>query len=124
MTCIPRAKMPQIDLENLPELFAYLQQHRVPVNFAYTPTGVLYPKQCLKQTVPIHDMQVLEKPLLVSNDFAILDGNRRWATYRASGVSIVPCYVIGCAFHHALPILRKFPKTYAYGDGQFHPISY
>ena len=59
----------------------------------------------------------LAKPLLVSQDYFILDGNRRWRTHIESQSSQAPCFVLGLDLIDALKFLHAYPKVYRYADG-------
>lgn len=124
MRCIPRDDMPQIDMADMPALFNYLRDKGMPVVFAYVPTMLLVPRQCVADIKPIPDREVLLKPILAARDRVILDGNSRWVTHKADHSPLVPCFLVGTPFATALPTVLKFPKTYEYGDGHLHPITY
>lgn len=120
--CIDRAKMPQIDEADLPELLVFLGSRGVGLAAGIISPWTFTSHQAInRDKVEAMPLTLLHKPILTSGDWGILDGNHRWAKHRAVG-SDVPYLQVLTSFDDALTHLYSFPKTYEYGDDQFHPI--
>lgn len=122
--CIPRDAMPQVDNADLAELIVYLTDKcGVGVSLRSLPTGWLKIQQC--DTVfdpdrlrsPARVAMLLQKPLLVSLDLTVVDGNHRLLLHRFHGTPEVPCYQIGCSFEKSREYIAAFPRAYRFGDG-------
>ena len=118
--CIHRDYMPQIDIADLEILLDFAKQCGCSVTFEYGLAYLFKPIQCMPRFSAPVERATLRKPILVSADNYILDGHHRWATWRRLGRPL-PLYRLGYEKSHALGLLFAFPKTYAYGDGAFHP---
>jgi hypothetical protein len=115
--CIPQAAMPQIDWIDYPALMAYLSAQGVP----YTPCTVEPRKLRGRQRVhhayvrkAMASPEEMRKPVLVSADNLIIDGNHRWMGHVIKH-SDVPVLRIERPFSECLPLVFSFPKTWTYG---------
>lgn len=120
---IPRARMPQVDEKDYPDLMKFLKGQNVNVTNCVAAPKEFHAHQRINFDMAIQmDIAVLNKPVLTSLDYYILDGNHRWMGHvvRETQMNVIK---IGLLFDAAISMLFKFPKTYSYGDGNFHPIS-
>jgi len=58
----------------------------------------------------------LAKPLLVSGDLKIIDGNRRWATNVRNKHLKTDALLLGSNFRRCVSVIRALPKAYGYKD--------
>lgn len=119
---VPRAVMPQVDETDLGELLAFIRERGIAViETMISPELLRFHQQVDMKKVHAMDADVLAKPLLVSLDDYVLDGNHRAAGHKIQGTSAV-CLQIMAEFEDAMAVIYAFPKTYEYGDGKFHPV--
>lgn len=117
--------MPQIDERDLGELIHWLDERGVPALPGTISPKLLHGHQAVDMTKAIAmPDEVLEKRVLIATDLYILDGNHRWAGHYQRHDPEMPIITIEQPFDEAVELLFNFPKTYAYGDGKFHPVSY
>lgn len=111
--CRSRCSMPQIDLEDYPSLFAYLNMRAISVSEHTYPANWLKPKQCPDEVRPTRRLElVMKKPLLISLGLWILDGNHRWArALQIHEAHPVRCFQVGCGFDEACGYLLQFPNA-------------
>jgi len=115
---VPRDRMPQVDEADLPALVTWAQHQGVGVK-----KGEISPKLLrAHQRVSIDRVltitpALLAKPVLISVDEFILDGNHRWYGHVLNR-SMVPYWRFSIPFDKAIPWLFEFPKTYCYADGK------
>lgn len=112
MHYIPRTAMPQVDEKDLPELVALAYQS------GHHPTfEVVFPKHLHAHQRVSHERAlrmpevVKRKPVLVSADGYVLDGNHRWYAHKAEG-SPLNVIRVGLEFDAALVWLFSLPFTY------------
>jgi hypothetical protein len=119
---IPRPVMPQVDEADQADLIAFIRERGIEVTEETVPPEDLHFHQRVDMK-KVHAMaqDVLDKPLLVSLDMYVLDGNHRAAGHKQVGTP-ANCIVIGAKFEDAMAVIYAFPKTYEYGDGNFHPV--
>lgn len=116
--CIKRDEMPQIDWADYPELFAFLNDNGVTVSYKHIPAKSLQPVQCRDEIRPTRNPAQYHKPLLISLDLDILNGNHRWAGFCLDGAdTLVPCFQLNAGYDESNNLLQAFPKSYRYGDG-------
>jgi hypothetical protein len=113
--------MPQVDMADLPGLLRHLwQHHRIGhVERQIAPSSLLV-RQCPNPIRVCTRTELLLKPLLVSSDLYIVDGNHRWARLMLDGWPHATCIVLSAEFDRAVRAVRTFPQAYSYGDGQDH----
>lgn len=120
---IPRAVMPQIDEKDYPDFFEFVKSK----NVLFVPK-TFFPKELrAHQRVSMDkakhmDAGNLAKPILVSRDHFVLDGNHRWTAHVLNGTQ-VPAFELELEFEASIELMFAFPKTYSYGDGRTHPIT-
>lgn len=115
---MPRDDMPQIDLADYAELFAFLNDRGVTVGLRHLPSHMLRPIQCPDKLFPAVEPGQSTKPLLVSKSRDIIDGNHRWAAHVLYSPNVaVPVYRLECETFTAIKLLNDFPKSYRLGDG-------
>lgn len=116
---VPRELMPQIDGEDLPLFVTFAGDRGVLTSF-----DTVDPRQLrAHQRIDPHRVHTVDltKPALVSDDRFVLDGNHRWHAHLERG-SRMPIIRLGLTFEPAIELMFQFPRTYAYGDGAFHPV--
>jgi hypothetical protein len=117
---VPRPEMPQIDEKDYPEFFEFVESQ----GWSY------HQENCDPKTLHFHQRvtwnsntkiteEVLEKPILVSRDGYVLDGNHRATAHLNLGTD-TPAIILNLDFEPAIRLMFSFPKTYAYGDGKVH----
>ena len=122
---VPRDVMPQIDWQDLPALVDFLPSTGVEV----TRLSGLDPRQLIahqrvdRRKALAIPAEALTKPVLVSSDHYILDGNHRWLAHALRRLPI-DAWQLALPFDPALDALFRFPKTYSYGDGNQHPVTF
>lgn len=118
---IPRPDMPQIDYDDYGDLFSYLKKHQDQISVGVRPPKELRAHQRIIRAIAENMDEIdCSKPVLVSSDDYILDGNHRWFAHVLRG-TMVPTIVVNLPFEQALNCLCHFPKAYFYGDGKKHP---
>lgn len=115
--CIPRNDMPQVDTAHLPQLLAFMHRKGVKVETLQLPPEMLIVRQCMSEVRPATNPALVCKPLLVAQDFSILDGDHRWAMHMQRKSPTCPCYLIGLPFPAAVETILQFPEAYRFGDG-------
>lgn len=119
---VPRPVMPQIDEADLPELIEFIDRKGVEVlRKTIAPRELRAHQRIQMPHVMEMDDTVLAKPALTSLDRYVLDGNHRWWGHVLKG-SEMDVFEIQAGFTQSMELLFAFPKTYAYGDGAFHPV--
>lgn len=115
---IPRPEMPQIDEGDYPSFMSFLHQE------GFTPETKSLPPSALRAHQRVEwgrvrsmPAQLLLKPILVSIDKYVLDGNHRWhaCVLRRQEVRAM---IIGLPFQEAIGLLFQFPKTYTLATAQ------
>lgn len=120
---VPRERMPQVDAADLPALFAFVERRGVAVSRCTASPRLFHARQRIDmERVVDMDDALLAKPVLTSRDYYILDGNHRWMAHVLSRTKM-SVMKIDLAFDDALDLLFAFPKTYSYGDGDYHPVT-
>lgn len=120
---IPRAVMPQIDEADFDAFFAFIESKGVSfTSETFSPKELRAHQRVSMDKAKHMDEATLAKPVLVSRDHYVLDGNHRWTAHVLNGTD-VPAYQIDLDFEASIELMFAFPKTYSYGDGQNHPIT-
>ena len=124
--CIARRVMPQVDDEHLPELLEFLGTLGISYVSRHIDPRQLKGQQKIvtekvKGIIRTNREMLQKKPSLVSHDRLIVDGNHRVGALRILKEP-APIYLFSEVFSVLLPAVFKFPRTYAYGDGKFHPV--
>ena len=110
---VPRPQMPQIEEEDYPEFIEYAAQRGVDVLVRYLPPTRLAQHQVPDKFDPDHfkTAGVEKKPVFISTDMFILDGNHRWAYHVHIQSRYVPCFEIKLPFEQAIALMFGFEKT-------------
>lgn len=112
MIYIPRKEMPQVDEANLPELVALAWQYGHQPAFDVVDAHTLHAHQRVNHARALAMPEVVKrKPILVSKDNFVLDGNHRAFVHREerSPANIIK---LGLDFNEALDWLFQLPFTY------------
>lgn len=113
---VPRTRMPQIDESDLVDLLAFLARHSVHVSIAVVePNDLRFHQRVFENRVPPLGDDLLDKPLLVSSEGYVLDGNHRATAHKRYGTRPV-CFILHKDFLDSMALLFQFPKTYSYGE--------
>jgi len=119
---IPRPEMPQVDEKDYPALFEFVKSQSIPLlTERFQPNQLRAHQRVSWDKVVSMDEVTFRKPVLVSQDRFVLDGNHRWTAHVHRNVPL-SAYVLGLEFEAAIGLLFKFPKTYSYGDGKQHAV--
>lgn len=112
--CIDRAIMPQIDDEHLTEFIDYLRGRGVGARYVAMRPKMLRGFQRINRW-KVRGMaraKAYDKPILISRDDIIVDGNHRAAAARAAGSSLIGALMIDADFVDIFGLVCEFPKTY------------
>lgn len=115
---VPRPFMPQIDESDFPALFAFatargVRWERVTVS----PDAVSFHQRVDHDRARHMAPAVLAKPILISAEPYVLDGNHRLWEHKALGTP-VSAYQFALEWDAALAFLFAFPKTYTFATPQ------
>lgn len=114
--CIRRNDMPQVDAADLPSLMAYLHTKGYTPTERTLPVNWLRPMQCLDPLRENHDPDLRKRPILISLDLAIIDGNHRWGLWMLEDATAdCNCIQLPCSFEEARKVVMAFPKAYTIG---------
>jgi hypothetical protein len=123
--CIVRGLMPQVDEADIPDLVAFLRSRGIRVTrHAVSPRGLRRVQRIVLgkvRNIARAEEEILGKPVLVSVDRYVVDGNHRVAAAIIRRVT-VPILLFNRPFAEVVEDIFAFPRTYAYGDGRFHPV--
>lgn len=120
--CTNRKDMPQVDWEDYSDLMAFMRNCRV-----FISNGHMLPKKAKGFQCPdlVHirplEPHALSKPVLLSKEPEVLDGNHRRMAFIKFG-GLMPYVMFHCPMREAIDLMFKFPKSYRYGDGHEHPF--
>lgn len=110
---VPRPAMPQIDEGNLPELVALaFQAGHNPLFHVASARDLRAHQKVDEHRVRSMPEALLYKPILVSADLYVLDGNHRWHAHIHQGRFDTPVIEIGLPFEEAIDWLLGLPFTY------------
>ena len=117
---VPRSVMPQIDEADLPALISFVTEHGVRVTeVTRSPDQLHFHQRVNLHRVATMPQAVYDKPLLISRDGYVLDGNHRAVAHKQRGEP-ASAIQLDATFLGAMRLLFSFPKTYTYGDGLAH----
>lgn len=110
---VPRPLMPQIDESLYPALIQHLVRQGLEVSRLMVDPAALRAHQRIDR-LHMEQMprEVLDKPILISGDDYVLDGNHRWWAHVKLGIDPVAAIRIGANFEPAIAALFEFPGTY------------
>lgn len=109
--------MPQVDAAHIPGLLSFLYRKGVKIDTLALPPESLIVRQCMKEIRPATNPLLVCKPLLIAQDFSILDGDHRWAMHMQRKSPTCPCLRIGLSFPTAVETILQYPEAYRFGDG-------
>jgi hypothetical protein len=114
---IPRHEMPQLELKDYPEFFKRLNFHGISVTRKKIPALNLRAaqneinKEKVLSWVKSLPQGAKEKPIIISGDFFVLDGNHSWlAQLNADTTCHVDCYQVGLHIRELLDALKTLDK--------------
>lgn len=114
---IPRQLMPQVDEEDLVALLAFLTKRKTHISIRQVdPDDLLFHQHVFEDRVPAIDSADMNKPLLVSAEGYVLDGNHRATAHKRYGTRPV-VFRLATDFTDSMKLLFSFPKTYTYSAG-------
>lgn len=106
---VPRPAMPQIDEADYPALFDFADAQGVHWGRVILPPQIIHPHQRVNVDKARHmDDATLAKPILVSVEPNVLDGNHRWYAHKERNTP-VPCVQFALPFEDAVKFLFSFP---------------
>lgn len=110
---VPRPLMPQINEVDYGNFLAFCTAEGVRVNRRSINPTILHPHQHIDRLLleRIVSEGVEDKPVFVSLDLYILDGNHRWMLHLHKRTPL-PAYQIDLPFEKAIELMFRFPKTY------------
>ncbi len=110
---VPRPVMPQVDEVDYGHLLSYLRGEGVEVGEETVDPRTLRAHQRVDHArVRAMTPGQLRKPILVSLDSFILDGNHRWFGHIHPHLQPISCERVGLPFLEAIAALFSFPGTY------------
>lgn len=110
---VPRSQMPQIDEKDLPTLIASTITSGKGVNMDVVNVSLLKAHQRIDHTKAKEMIEKVKlKPILVSADDYVLDGNHRWWAHVHEGDKFINVIRIEMNFDEAIPYLLEQPFTY------------
>ncbi len=115
---VPRRLMPQVDEQDMTALFEWLAWKGISVAEV-----TVHPDQLqFRQKVDFNKVNsmpdfVYRKPVLISNDDTVLDGNHRSWAHKLKG-DPEQCYQVNLPFAEAIGALFSFRGTYALNKPQ------
>ena len=113
---VPRQNMPQVDEGDYIALLVHLaRKGAAPEVLVASPDDLLFHQRVFEQFIPAFESPEMAKPLLVSREGYVLDGNHRAAAHKRYGTKPV-VIVIHANFTEAMKLLFSFPRTYTYGE--------
>lgn len=109
---VPRAFMPQVHKADYPALFEFIRSKGITVDLVtVVPSGLHWRQHVNGERVDSFPAAKLAKPILLSSDNCVLDGNHRAAAAHVLGLEL-QAYRLGVPFLDAVKLLYAFPATY------------
>lgn len=122
---VRRADMPQIEEQWLGDLLVWLGERGLYIKAGRVIPSLLFYHQDVMVIKARHILKLqrglLAKPVIISADMALLDGNHRAFAHHIEG-TLVPYIQFGASFDKLLPVLLGYPHAYRYGDAGDHPV--
>lgn len=110
---VPRQFMPQVDTSCYPQLVASALEHGPGCTFDVVPVSSLRAHQRINHLRAASlDERVLLKPLVVSRDGYIVDGNHRWWGHVYQHLPMVPVIRLNLDFDDAVAWALEQPGVY------------
>jgi hypothetical protein len=109
---VPRPVMPQIDECDQAGFVQFATQQGVVIRHDTYSPDQLKPHQRISIDHAINmSLDVAAKPIIISSDMFILDGNHRWYWHEQHD-SKLNCIVVELEFEQAIKLMFNYPKTY------------
>lgn len=116
---VPRPLMPQIDEADLPDFLIFANAQGVQWSQGRIPPNRLHAHQRVEVDRVRHmDPALLEKPVLISADGYVLDGNHRWHAAWKLKLPDIPAVSLTTTFELGIALMFSFPKTYTIVPGE------
>ena len=113
---IPRSEMPQVKSEDYKEYLKHMKKSGIDHTIGYVNTKDLKAIQSEFSDSGIvralQGMDKKEKPVIISKDGFVIDGNHRWLAYRNANREKIPALVFQGTKNQVLDTTKKFNKTY------------
>jgi hypothetical protein len=113
---IPRTEMPQIKSKDYDDYLRHMKDSGISNSVGYVNTKDLKAIQSeFSDSGIIKALQKMakkEKPVIVSKDGFVIDGNHRWLAYRNTGRDKIPALIFNGSKNQVLDATKKFNKTY------------
>lgn len=110
---VPRPDMPQVDEANLPELVARAFNAGISPAFEVVDPSTLRAHQRIDHAkAKAMPPGVYLKPVLISADGYVLDGNHRWWSHVYRHEGVMNAIRLGLPFEQAIAWLFELPFTY------------
>lgn len=109
---VPRPVMPQLNEEDYHDFVAFLAMKDIAVDMIERAPDQLRAHQHI-DPIKAERMtpDIREKPIWISADDFILDGNHRWLAHVMDNTPL-DCLQIGLPFDEAIDVMFAFPRTY------------
>lgn len=110
---VPRTAMPQVDEIYYPDMLVWLGDRKVSFSAGYIDPTTCHSHQ-LVDVAKANAMpeQLLVKPVLLSKDLCVIDGNHRWYRYLISKNWRMPFIQLELNFFEAIKLIEQYPKCY------------
>lgn len=109
---VPRYEMPQVDEKDIARLLVYMGKQGNGISAGEISPEFFIPHQVINWAkVKAMADTVLNKPVLCTKDFEIIDGNHRVAKHLIADTP-VPYIMFDITFVEALDLLTAFPYAY------------
>lgn len=125
MKAIPRKDMPQIDDRSVDDLIAFLKREGIKTERITIAPWLVKPRQRMSDTVDLVYPPIpaaMARPVLLSRDNFIIDGDHHWETFMRFKYPLMPAYRFDRPFDEMLKVLRRFPEVYHAGDDRIHEV--
>ena len=113
---IPRSEMPQVKSDDYKDYLKHMKKSGIDHTIGYVNTKDLKAVQSQFSDSGIvralKGMDKKEKPVIISKDGFVIDGNHRWLAYRNANREKIPALVFQGTKNQVLDTTKKFNKTY------------
>lgn len=110
---VPRTAMPQIDEIYYPDMLVWLGSKGVQFSAGYIDPETCRSHQLVDEArAKSMPLNFLIKPVLISKDRGVLDGNHRWYRHLVEKITSMPFIRLEIPFFDAIKRLEEYPKTY------------
>lgn len=111
---IPRSSMPQIETEDYDELYKYLKNHGLsPKAMKVNPAELKALQRDFKTAGVVKALQKekVKKPVIISNDNYVIDGNHRWLAALNTRLDKIDAIMFPANGVKLLALVKKFHKV-------------